>query len=303
MSAPSVTVVGSVNVDYSMRVPTLPRAGETLAGRDFDVCLGGKGANQAVAAARLGARTRLIACVGDDAGADRALAAFERDGLDTRGVVRVPDARTGSALIFIDDDGENCIGVSPGANARLTPKHLELQRDALQGAGSLLLQLETPSETVLHAAALARAAGRLVILNPAPLRGGLRTELFANVDVLTPNAHEASRLAEIDVDGPDAAERAARVLRARGPDTVIITLGVQGALALTGDGVMHAEAPRVEAIDTVGAGDTFNGALAVALAEGRPLADALRFANAAAALSVTRRGAQPAIPRREEITA
>ena len=303
MSAARVTVVGSVNVDYSMRVPSLPQRGETLAGHDFDVCLGGKGANQAVAAARLGAETRLIACVGDDAGGASALAAFEADGLDTNGVRRDDAAHTGSALIFVDAAGENCIGVSPGANARLEPAQLDAHEAALTGAQCLLLQLETPTETVLHAAMTARAAGCRVILNPAPLRAGLRPDLYQNIDVLTPNVHEAARLADMTIDSVSDAERAARVLRAYGPATVVITLGAAGALALTDDGALHVPAPSVDAIDTVGAGDTFNGALAVALARGDGLEDAMRFAVTAAALSTTQRGAQPSIPRLDDVEA
>lgn len=303
MSRPRVTVVGSVNIDYSMRVPTLPRHGETLAGSDFDICLGGKGANQAVAAARLGAQTCLIACVGDDAGGARALVAFAEDGLDTTGVRRDDSTHTGSALIFVDDTGENCIGVSAGANARLAPADLDAHAAAITGAQCLLLQLETPTETVLHAAATARTADCLVILNPAPLRGALRRELFHNVDVLTPNQHEAARLADMPVDSMEAAERAARFLRAQGPDVVIVTLGAEGALAISEAGTRHVPAPVVEAIDTVGAGDTLNGALAVALARGDGLDDALRFAVTAAALGTTRRGAQPAIPRLEDVEA
>lgn len=303
MTQAAVTVVGSVNVDYSMRVPTLPRHGQTLAGSDFDICLGGKGANQAVAAARLGAAARLIACVGDDDGGRQALAAFADDGLDASGVVTDANAHTGSALIFVDAAGENCIGVSPGANARLTPAHIDSHAAALAAAQSLLLQLETPAETVLRAATTARAAGCRVILNPAPLRGPLADALLAEVDVITPNAHEAADLAGVTITTPEDAERAAQALRDRGPGIVVITLGEQGALALTDAGAEHVAAPVVDAIDTVGAGDTFNGALAVALARGDSLSDALRFAVTAASLSTLKRGAQPSIPRLEAVEA
>ncbi|MEL6448747.1 MAG: ribokinase [Pseudomonadota bacterium] len=303
MTGAAVTVVGSVNVDYSMRVPTLPQHGQTLAGNDFDICLGGKGANQAVAASRLGAATRLIACVGDDAGGQQALAAFADDGLDTQGVVTDGEAHTGSALIFVDDAGENCIGVSPGANARLRPEHIESHSAALAGSHCLLLQLETPPETVLRAAQLARAGGCRVILNPAPLRGPLADTLLAEVDMATPNAHEAADLTGVTIRSPDDAERAARALLDRGPRAVVITLGAQGALALTEAGVEHVPAPNVDAIDTVGAGDTFNGALAVALARGDALSNALRFAVTAASLSTLKRGAQPSIPRLDAVEA
>ena len=296
----NILVVGSSNTDMIIRVPRIPKPGETILGGEFAMAQGGKGANQAVAAARAGGRVTFVARVGDDMFGTRSLENFEADGLDVRFLVRDRTASSGVALINVAPDGENAISVASGANAVLSEKDVAAAAEAFDSADILLVQLETPPETVRAAAGMARMRGLPVVLNPAPARP-LDDELLACVSVLTPNASEAELLTGVAVSPEDGARRAARALRRRGPEVVVITLGERGCFASSGDFEGRVPPFPVRAVDTTAAGDVFNGALAVALAEGSGLADALRFASAAAALSVTRRGAQPSAPEREEI--
>lgn len=298
----SVVVVGSSNTDMILRVARVPRPGETLLGGEFSTAPGGKGANQAVAAARAGGRVALVARLGRDALGEAALEGFRREGLGLAHVVRDGAGPSGVALIFVGADGENSIGVAGGANKRLSPADVAAAGGLISRARVLLLQLETPLETVAAAARIARKAGVEVILNPAPARP-LPGALLRNVSLLTPNETEASVLAGCRVGGVPSAAKAARILLARGVRTVIVTLGAKGALVATRDGARLIPGFKVRAVDTTAAGDVFNGALAVRLAEGCLLPDAVRFAHAAAAISVTRRGAQPSIPTRAEINA
>lgn len=285
-----VAVVGSANVDLVCRVERLPRPGETVTGGRFFSAAGGKGANQAVAAARLGAQVAFVARVGDDGHGREALAGYRAEGLDITRVSVDPSQPTGVALILVEAAGENVIAVASGANAGLSPADAAAAGEAIRAAQVLLLQLEVPLPTVLAAARAARAAGVTVILNPAPMPSdGLPAELLAAVDVLTPNEREA------EVLGGEAA------LRGLEP-TVVLTRGRRGALVVEADRVVAVPAPEVTAVDTVGAGDAFNGALAVAMAEGRPLAEAVAWACAAGALAATRSGAQPSLPTRVELT-
>ncbi|MGH7996004.1 MAG: ribokinase [Opitutaceae bacterium] len=300
MSSGRIVVVGSSNIDLVIRLDRLPRPGETWRGRDLITAPGGKGANQAVGAARAGGRVTFIARVGRDAFGDQAIAGFERDGIDITRVMRDPSAPTGTALILVDRNGRNMIAAASGANDRLTPADVNRARHAFAGAKIVLLQLESPSPTVEAAAALAAQRGARVILNPAPARP-VTDRLLATISILTPNETEAELLTGIKVDTDKGAERAADRLFARGVGTVIITLGARGTF-VAGDGVrMRVPGIRVRAVDTTAAGDIFNGAFAVGLAEGLPLIDAVHFANAAAAISVTRMGAQPSAPTRAEI--
>ncbi len=295
-----IVVVGSSNTDMIVQLPHLPKPGETVSGGAFSTAAGGKGANQAVAAARAGANVGLVARVGEDSFGEQAIAGFVGDGIDVSHVTRNPAAPSGVALIFVDDGGENCIAVAPGANATLTPEDVEAAEDLITGAEVVVMQLETPIESVERAAALAREHGVRVILNPAPARP-LNDELLANVSILTPNESEAELLTGIQVSDDAGAEEAARALSARGVDIVILTLGSRGAYVFESDSGELVPGFEVQVVDTTAAGDVFNGSLAVGLAEGLPLARAVRFANAAAALSVTRLGAQPSAPTRSEI--
>ena len=300
MTTARIVVVGSSNTDMVVRVATLPRPGETVIGGAFFTARGGKGANQAVAAARAGASVTLVASLGDDALGDETLAALAAEGIAIDRVRRVADARSGVALILVDERGENSIAVAPGANALLAPEQVTECAEILSPDDVLLVQLETPLESVLAAARTASRAGARLMLNPAPARE-LPDELLALVSVLTPNESEAARLAGVPSGGPQELDTAATALLRRGVDAVVITLGAGGAYVATAEVRETIPTYRVKARDTTGAGDVFNGALAVALAERMRLTDAVRFANAAAAISVTRDGAQSAAPYRAEI--
>jgi len=296
----NVLVVGSSNTDMIIRVPHIPRPGETILGGAFSMAAGGKGANQAVAAARAGGRVTFVARVGDDLFGRQALEGFGRDGIDARSVLATPGAASGIALITVDERGENSISVASGANALLSVVDVEAAGDAFAAADIVLLQLESPLETVEAAIRAAKGRGIPVILNPAPARA-LDDGLLRGVSVLTPNEHEAAMLAGMEVESQHDIREAAARIRARGPRTVVITLGERGVYASSEGSEGLVPAFKVEPVDTTAAGDVFNGALAVALAEKRPLGDALRFAQAAAAISVTRPGAQPSAPTRAEI--
>jgi len=295
-----VLVVGSSNTDMIIRVPRIPRPGETILGGEFTMAGGGKGANQAVAAARAGGRVTLVARVGDDVFGERALAGFVADGIDTRFVLRTSGAASGVALIDVDDRGENSISVASGANALLSAADVESAAEAFAAADIVLVQLESPIETVEAAVRKAGEKGVPVILNPAPARP-LDEDLLSLVSVLTPNESEAELLSGLAVRDADGVQRAAARLRARGAASVVITLGERGAYASSPEFEGLVPAFKVDPVDTTAAGDVFNGALAVALAERLPLPEALRFAQAAAAISVTRPGAQPSAPTRAEI--
>jgi ribokinase len=299
---PRIVVIGSSNTDMVVRVPSLPRPGQTVIGGTFFTARGGKGANQAVAAARAGGSVALIACLGDDTLGDETLAALTAEGIEVEGVRRISGTPSGVALILVDERGENSIAVAPGANALLAPDQVERCAEQLSPRDVLLAQLETPLESVLAAARAASRAGARVILNPAPARD-LPDELLALVSVLTPNESEAARLSGVLVGEEHGLEDAATALLRRGVGAVVITCGAAGAYVATAELRESIPGHRVEARDTTGAGDVFNGALAVALAEQISLVDAVRFANAAAAISVTRDGAQPATPRRAQILA
>jgi ribokinase len=297
-----IVVAGSLNMDLVGVAPRIPSPGETVLGREFFQAPGGKGGNQAYAAARLGGSATMLGRVGGDEFGRMLKANLEAAGCDVSGVKAAPGA-SGVGLISIDDAGQNAILVAPGANALYGPADFELDAQALAGAGLLLLQLEIPMETVVAAATAGKRAGLRVILDPAPAPQALPAALCRNVDILTPNEVEAAQLVGVAADRltlADAQDIAGRLL-STGVGSVIIKLGPQGCLLADGRTLSRIAAPTVEAIDTTAAGDVFNGALAVALAEGAELADACHFAVRAAALSVTRAGAQPSMPLRNEV--
>lgn len=295
-----ITVMGSSNTDMIIRVPRIPAPGETILGGEFFTAAGGKGANQAVGAARAGGRVKFIARVGSDMFGERAVAALKRDGVDVRHVLRDPRAASGAALIFVAEHGENSIAVAGGANAKLSTADVKRAAAAITGGASLVMQLETPLTSVHLAARLAVKAGVPVILNPAPAQA-LPDTLLKLIDILTPNETEAELLTGIKVSTPAAAAKASAALRARGVRTVVLTMGSRGAFVSDAAGARMVPGFKVEAVDTTAAGDIFNGALSVALTEGKVLDEAVRFASAAAAISVTRLGAQPSAPSRREI--
>ncbi|KHN60619.1 ribokinase [Dickeya fangzhongdai] len=302
MKSGKLVVLGSINADHILNLAQFPRPGETVIGKQYGVAFGGKGANQAVAAGRSGADIEFIACVGADDIGERIRQQLIKDRIDVSAVEAISGQTTGVALIFVNGEAENMIGIHAGANAAVTPDYLNRYQQKIIDASALLMQLESPLETVTAAARLAHDNGTKVILNPAPACS-LPDELLSLVDMITPNETEAQILTGVTVETEDDAQRAAQVLHDKGIATVLITLGSRGVwLSEQGKG-QRIPGFRVTAVDTIAAGDTFNGALVTALLESRPMEAAVKFAHAAAAIAVTRYGAQPSVPWREEIDA
>ncbi len=297
-----IVVIGSSNTDMIIQVPRIPGPGETILGGRFLTAAGGKGANQAVAAARAGAEVTFIACIGEDNIGAEAVEGFDKEGIDVRRIARDPDNPSGVALIFVGDDGENSIAVASGANMSLTPDRIVADKDVILSADMLVMQLESPLETIETAAELAAEKRIPVILNPAPAQD-LSNKLLSKIGILTPNESEAELLTGVAVDDIETARDAALILRGKGVDKVIITMGSKGAFVSSAELESLVPGFQVTAVDTTAAGDVFNGTLSVALSEGQDLEQAVRFANAAAALSVTKPGAQPSAPHRPEIEA
>lgn len=297
-----VVVIGSLNMDLVTRAPRLPRGGETLIGQSFATVSGGKGANQAVAAARLGAQVSMVGCVGSDAYGAQLRAALVAEQIDCQAVSTV-EGSSGVALIVVDDNSQNAIVIVAGANGELTPALIGCFDSVLQAADVIICQLEVPDATVGHALKRGRELGKTVILNPAPASGPLPAHWYANIEYLIPNESEASALSGLSVDSRETAETAATRLIELGAGKVIITLGAQGAVLADGKRFEHFPAPIVKAVDTTAAGDTFVGGFAAALASGKSEAEAIRFGQVAAAMSVTRAGAQPSIPTLSEVQA
>jgi len=295
-----IVVIGSSNTDMVVRTPALPRPGETVLGGEFIMAPGGKGANQAVAAARAGGEVTFIARIGDDVFGRQSLEGLVRDGIHIEHIVEDKNSPSGVALIIVGPDGENCIAVASGSNAGLAAADVRKAKAVISSADIVLLQLESPLETVQEAAGIAAAAGVPVILNPAPARA-LSDDILKNVAYLTPNETEAEILTGITlIKSSDLAE-AAGMLLARGMKAVLITLGAKGVYVASREKQEVVPAFKVIPVDTTAAGDAFNGALAVALAERKPLFEAARMANAAAALATTKMGAQPSLPSRRDI--
>jgi ribokinase len=295
----SIVIIGSSNTDMVIRADRLPLPGETVLGGTFFMNPGGKGANQAVAAARLDGNVIFICKIGDDIFARKALEVFEEEGIQTKFIIIDRDHPSGVALITVNAEGENCIVVAPGTNGLLTPNDLNQAAPAISRAGIILMQLEIPLETVDYIASTVNKKIR-VVLNPAPARE-LPDSLLKNISIITPNEIEAGKLTGINIVDKRTAESAAMILQNKGIKTVIITLGSEGAMLLDEDEFMHVPGYPVKAVDTTAAGDVFNGALVVGLSEGMNMKEAVEFSCRAAAISVTRLGAQSSAPFKDEL--
>ena len=301
MPGPRITVMGSFAVDLMARTPHLPRTGETVKGHGFMVSPGGKGSNQGVAASRAGADVDMVTKIGRDHFGQIALESFKSEGIHTRFVMTDEKLGTGAALIMVDDStGDNKIVIAPGACSNITEMDIEKARPALEANAVFLTQLETNLDAIEKAIGIAADSGAKIILNPAPVCD-VSDALLGLVDILTPNEVEASALSGVDVNDPSEANMAARALMRRGTRNIIITLGAHGLLAVTEAEERFIPSLEVAVVDTTGAGDAFNGALATAVAEGKGFFEAAEFANAAAALSVTRIGTALSMPERQEI--
>ncbi len=302
MTEPRIVVIGSSNTDMVVKVPRIPGPGETILGGRFMMAAGGKGANQAVAAVRLGSLVALVARLGRDLFGRQTEENLRHEGLDTSLLVWDDEEPSGVALIMVSQEGENSIAVAPGANGKVAPADVDRAEPAIARADVLLAQLEVPLAAVERAVKLARRHGVRTILNPAPA-APVPDSLLQAVDLLTPNEHEAALLAGISAEGAEGPERAARALLARGVRALAMTLGARGALLATPEGIERVPAFKVQPVDTTGAGDAFNGALATAWARGASLAEAVRYANAAAGLATTVMGAQPSLPTAAQVAA
>jgi ribokinase len=296
----SIIVVGSSNTDMVIQTTKFPIPGETLLGGKFFLFPGGKGANQAVAAARLGGHVTFIAKVGNDIFGEQALQQFKKEGIDTRFIISDPSNPSGVALITVDAKGENTIVVAPGANGTLTSEDIQKANDVFENTSIVLMQLEIPIDAVIHTARLATDHGKKVILNPAPARK-LPDALLKELFIITPNESETETLLGIEITDMNSVHAAAKQLHDKGVSHVIITLGSEGAYLYNVGGGRHIPTTKVTSVDSTAAGDVFNGALAVAISEGKSLSEAIAFANRAAAISVTRMGAQASAPFRKEL--
>lgn len=297
---PKVVVIGSANMDFTVRLERLPRLGETVSGGEFYTSFGGKGANQAVAAHLAGAEVRFLAKVGFDENGEGIINHLEVLGLTSEGILRDENHHSGVALIMVDRTGKNVIAVAPGSNGNVTEEDMRRAESHISWGEVLLAQLEIPPLTVKEALRLAKAHGLMTVLNPAPAHP-LPDELLSLVDILTPNEIEAGALTGIHVDSVGEAIRAAKRLLESGPMQVIVTLGEEGCCWVRKDSAQIFPAFPVGAVDTTAAGDAFNGVLACALAEGYPMQEAIRFGSAAGAVAVNRKGAQDSLPTRDEI--
>ena len=292
-----ILVIGSLNADLVVRAPRFPAPGETISGEDLAIIPGGKGANQAVAAARQGAKVSMVGRVGSDSFGPTLTQNLQKNNVDITHV-KGDSSATGTAIIVVDADGQNSIVLSPGANGKVTPADVDVV--PFQDVDTLLLQLEIPLETVIHAASVARQNGLRVVLNPAPARQ-LPDSLLADIDILIPNESELQLLTGQPVTDTTSAEAAAKALLAKGVQTVIVTLGEKGALLVTPENVELVPAFNVDVVDTTAAGDAFIGGLAAALLTGKSLEEAVLYGNASGALTATKFGAQPSLPTAEDV--
>ena len=293
-----IVIIGSSNVDLTVRTAHIPSKGETIFGSDQKMAFGGKGANQAVAASRLGGDVSFITKVGTDSYGNMMAENLLKEGISAETIIRNPQTLSGVAWICVDDNGDNSIIVMPGANSTMTTDDLEAFLPLIKEADYLLMQLETPLDVVCYAAQVAFKAGVKVVLNPAPACS-LPDDLLSKIHILTPNEKECRLLC--DSDASDCVKANAEVLLSKGVENVLVTLGEQGSVLYNAQGSVQVPAIKVNAVDTVAAGDTYNGALCVALSEGKSMAESMEFATKASAIAVTRFGAQPSVPYRSEI--
>jgi ribokinase len=296
---PKIVVIGSANTDFVLSMPELPSKGETVLGDQFRVARGGKGANQAVAAARLGAEVTFVARLGNDSLGNEAIAAYREEGISTEFIVQDADVHSGVALILVNQSGENMIAVGPGANGRLTPEDVRAASNAIREADCVLLQLEIPLDAVQAAVEIAHASSVRVILNPAPAQK-LSPDILKSIEILTPNETEAAILAGQDASSKDQ-KSLVELASILGIPRLVVTLGSRGACIVEGGERTDVPAFSIKPVDTTASGDAFNGALAVALARGEDMPQAVRYANAAGAITATRHGAQPSLPTRQEL--
>ena len=296
----NITVIGSSNTDMVVMTSHFPAPGETILGGEFLMNAGGKGANQAVAAARSGGQVSFVGKVGTDIFGENAIENIKKEGIDVSGISTDPEAASGVAQIIVDEKGENSIVVAPGANLKLSKADIDKAENQISKADILLMQLEIPVDTIVHAAKKAHSLGKKVILNPAPAQE-LPNELFEYLYMITPNESETELLTGIKVTDQSSAAEAAKALKTRGVENIIITMGSQGAFVFTDELEQIVPAFEVQAVDTTAAGDCFNGALAVGLGLGMNMIESVRYANRAASIAVTRAGAQVSMPYREEV--
>ncbi len=300
MRRPKITVIGSSNTDLVATVPRLPSPGETVMGIDFIIAPGGKGANQAVAIARIGGDVTFIAKIGTDDNGKRSLENFKKDGINTEFVFQTDEVPSGVALIFVDKNGENMLVPVPGANGRLLPDDIDKARSAIENADIIVLQLEIPLETVKHTIEIAHKANVPIVLNPAPGRK-LEPDLIKMISYITPNETEAEILTDVKVIDYNTAEESGRKLLQFGAKTVIVTLGKRGAMVVTHNCSQLVSAYQVNAVDATAAGDAFTGGFAYAIATGKDIISSVKFGNAVAGLTVTKMGAQPSMPTKYEL--
>ena len=296
-----ILIVGSLNMDIVIRVKDIPKVGETLMGDTPQYIPGGKGANQACAAGRLGGRVAMLGAVGRDAMGRELIENLKSAGVDTSYIKEVEDISTGTAMIYVNDEGNNCIVVVQGANAKCDVEYINKNEELFCNCDIIVLQMEIPYDAIFRAINLAKRHGKFVILNPAPAPNGIPGEVIKQIDYFTPNETELSRISNMDVDNMESLKDAANSMLAKGAKAILVTIGENGALLVKGDACTNIPGVKVTPVDTTAAGDTFNGAFAVALSEGKDETEAIKFANYAAAISVTKKGAQTSIPTRNDV--